>query len=180
MERSQPQKEVNGIPELTIVFTGQYDRIYKGVELLSSGASEKLFISGANKKAGIHVDRFARQFQLTPEQQEWINTEKIVLAADARDTLENAWEASCWIDGQNDVKAVALITSQRHMARASVALEHAIAPVEVVRIMSDASENYEKYRLDLVEFGKFVATWGITFLPYDLWPSNTPGICLRQ
>ena len=177
-ERSERRNIERKIPSTVVVFTGQYDRIYKGIELLSSGTSDTLFVTGANRKAGIHVDRFSSQFGLTPQQAKWIEEDKILLAPDARDTLENALEASCWLERQRDIEAVALITSQRHMARASIALEHAIAPIKVVRIMSDEPDNYDKLQLDLVEFGKFVATWAVTLLPYDFWPSDKPSTCL--
>ncbi|NBB81749.1 MAG: hypothetical protein GVY36_20315 [Verrucomicrobia bacterium] len=166
------------LPRTAIVFTGAYDRIDLGLELLSSGRVDRLFITGANRTSGLIPTRFPELFDPNSEQANWIASERIVLAPDAHSTFENALEAACWLDSEPKIEEVALITSQRHMARASVALQQAIAPTSVVRVVSDPSNEYDKFQIDLIEFSKFTATWVITFLPSKLWPATEPTICL--
>ena len=177
MSRSEPIESSVELPRTAVVFTGDFDRIRLGLELLSSDSIGRLFITGVNGDAGLNVARFPSQFELTPDQANWITTGRIVLAPDAHTTLENALETACWLDRQPDVKAVTLITSQEHMARASVALQRGVSPASVVRVISEPSEAYDKYQLDLVEFSKFTTTWIITLLPKNLWPSNEPTLC---
>ncbi len=177
MSRSDPYEGSGQLPRSAVVFTGDFDRIRKGIELLSSGSVDQLFITGVNGDAGLNVARFSRQFELSPDQAEWVANGRIILAPDAHSTLENARETICWLDHQANIKAVTLVTSRRHMARASVALQHGISPISVVRVVSDSTDEYDKLQLDLVEYGKFVATWFITLLPGDLWPGNEPALC---
>jgi len=177
--RTEAHNAGSDTPRTAVVFTGDFDRIHKGLDLLSSGRAARLFITGVNGDAGLNTDRFAEQFDLTAEQASWISSEKIVLAADAHTTLENAWETACWLDSQPEIQAITLITSRQHMARASVALNHAISPIEVVRVISNPSDEYNKFQIDLIEFGKFIATWGITIFPPMLWPANEPTICMK-
>lgn len=177
MNRSRVGEVAEELPRTAIVFTGHFDRIRVGLELLSTGRVDQLFITGVNGDAGLNVARFAQQFDLPPEQAAWIETGKISLAADAHTTFENAWEAGCWMDQQPDIEAVVLITSRRHMARASVALQNEIWPVDVVRLVSDPDDIYDPLLLNVLDFGEFVATWALTLLPHDLWPANKPSIC---
>jgi len=180
MSRTDIYDYSGDLPRTAIVFTGAHDRVELGLDLLSSGRVDRLFISGANQTSGLSFHRFPELFDPDSEQTEWIDSGRIVLASDAISTLENAIEAACWLDQQTGIEAVALITSQRHMARASVALQHAIAPISVVRVASDPSNKYDNFQLDLGEFSKFTATWIITLLPVKLWPANEPTICLGR
>lgn len=177
MSRTNQYVASGDVPRTAIVFSGQYDRVHLGLDLLSSGAVDRLFISGVNRKAGLGVPRFREQFSLTREQVTWISSGKIILAADARSTLENALEAACWLDRQPGVDAVTLITSQRHMARASAALQHAISPISIARVVSDPSNTNGEFKIDLAEFARFTATWFVTLLPASLWPANEPALC---
>ncbi|MFZ5965204.1 YdcF family protein [Thalassococcus sp. BH17M4-6] len=169
--------EVDVLPPTAIVFTGQYDRIERGLELMTDGRVERLFISGVNPKAGLYIDRFAAQFDLTPRQREWLAEGRIILSPDARSTLENALETACWLEDQPEVQAVTLITSQRHMARASLALERAIAPVRVVPVASDPADADAGRSRDPDEASELAATWAITLLPRELWSENELTYC---
>lgn len=177
MSRTNEYVVSGEVPRTAIVFSGQYDRVHLGLNLLSSGTLDRLFISGVNRKAGLGVARFSEQFALTPEQVGWVSDGKIILAPDARSTLENALEAACWLDQQPDIDAVTLITSQRHMARASAALQHKISPTSIARVVSDPSNTNGEYKIDLAEFSKFAATWFVTLLPASMWPANEPSLC---
>ena len=179
MWRSDARVVHETLPRTAIVFTGDFDRIRKGLELLSSDEVGRLFVTGVNGDAGLNVDRFAGQFDLDAEQAGWIASGKIVLAPDAHTTMENAVEAECWVEAQPDLDSVVLVTSRSHMARASVALEHRIAPVSVVRMPSDPPDGSDRLQVDLIEFGKFAATWVVTLLPRNLWLSEEPSTCAR-
>ncbi|MEW9920322.1 YdcF family protein [Marimonas sp. MJW-29] len=168
---------VDDLPRTAVVFTGAYDRIDLGLELLASNRLDHLLITGANRTSGLIPTRFPQLFDPSSQQTRQIESRHIVLAPDAHSTIENALETACWLDTKPDTDAVALITSRRHMARASVALQHAIGPVDIVRVISDQSKVYDKSQLDLDEFTKFVGTWIITLLPRSLWPASELTIC---
>lgn len=168
--RSRVIDNSDQLPSTAVVFTGQFDRIERGLDLLATEQVQRLFISGVNPKAGLTMRGFADQFALTADQRLLLEADKIALAPDAHTTLENALETACWIERQPDVQSVALITSQRHMARASLALERAIGPVRVIRVTSDPVEAHLSPWKNLIEARKFVATWGLTLLPRRLWP----------
>lgn len=162
--RSRVIDYTNQLPSTAVVFTGQFDRIERGLDLLAAGQVQRLFISGVNPKAGLTVSGFADQFALTAGQRLWLETGQITLAPDAHTTLENALEAACWLERQPDLHSVALITSQRHIARASLALERAIG-FRVIRVASDPVEQHVTPWNNWGEARKFVATWGVTLLP---------------
>ncbi len=63
------------------------------------------------------------------------------------------------------------------MPRASVALRNTIWPIRVVRVYSDALKKYDPFQIDLKAFGAFIATWGVTILPYAFWPAIKPVNC---
>lgn len=175
--RSQPSEDNPALPVTAVVFTGQFDRIERGLALISAGKVERLFISGVNPKAGLVSDRFADRFALTSEQREWLGNGRIVLAPEARTTLENARETACWLQRHPEIRSVALITSQRHLARASLALERAIAPVRVFRVASDAADSPLRVWRNLSEARKFGVTWIVTLLPLDFWPGTDLAGC---
>lgn len=177
IDRSDVGTTPDALPRTAIVFTGQYDRIHVGIDLLTAGRVDQLFITGVNSPAGLDVSRFVTQFGLSPGQATWLETGKIILAEEANSTFENAWETECWLRVQKDIDAVALITERRHMPRASVALRNTIWPIRVVRVYSDALKKYDPFQIDLKAFGAFIATWGVTVLPYAFWPATEPLKC---
>jgi len=164
-------------PRTVVVFTGAYDRIDLGLDMIASNEADYLLISGANRTSGLIPSRFPALLDPTPEQEEWVASGRIVLAPDAHSTFENALETDCWLDMRTGVDAVTIITSRRHMARASLALQRAVGSVSVVRLVSDPLEHYNRFSIDLDEFSKFGATWLVTLLPNSLWPGNEPTLC---
>ena len=175
--RSRVIEHTDRLPSTAVVFTGQFDRIERGLDLLAAGQVQSLLISGVNPKAGLTVSGFADQFLLTADQRLWLETGRITLAPDAHTTLENALETACWLEREPDVQSTALITSRRHMARASLALERAIGPVRVIRVTSDPVEAHLAPWNNWVEARKFVATWWLTLVPRRLWPVEVPANC---
>ncbi len=164
-------------PRNLVVFTGSYDRIDLGLDMIAADAADRLLISGANRTSGLIPYKYPALFDPSPEQAEWVTSGRIVLAPDALSTFENAMEAACWLKGEPDIESVAIITSRRHMARASLALDRAAGSVTVVRLVSDPQEPYDRLKIDLDEFTKFGATWLVTLLPTRFWPGQRPSLC---
>ena len=175
VHRSTVFAPANDLPEVAVVFTGEFERVYTGLELLEERQVKSLFISGANQRGGIIAPSFAEQFELTPTQMEAFQTGAIVLATAADNTIENALETACRLRLNPEIRTVTLITSPWHMARASRALDRAIFGVQIVRVAAYPREG--RLRLDNEEFRKFIATWFVTLLPRSLWPADEGALC---
>lgn len=166
------------MPRIAVVFTGQFERIHFALGLFEEGRIDRLFISGVNSGAGLDPKRFDRQFGLSEALRAARAEGRIVLASEANTTLENAAETACWLRMSPEVDTVALITSHRHMPRASLALERALsANLSVHRMASDRGSGGESSRAKAVEFRKFVGTWGVTGLSPAFWADATPEHC---
>lgn len=158
------------LPRTAIVFTGQFDRIRLGLRLLEDRAIDRLFISGVNRGAGLDPDRFKAQFGLSPQLIEDMKSGHLVLATGANTTWENAAEAACWLARHPDIREVVLVTSRRHMARASLALEAALpGGITVTGLASDPDAAEEPQAASLVEHAKLIATWIGARLPWAAW-----------
>jgi uncharacterized SAM-binding protein YcdF (DUF218 family) len=164
------------LPATAVVFTGQFDRIERGLGLLGEGRVERLFISGVNRGAGLSRQTFARQFDLSPDLRKGLDTGMITLATEAQDTVENALETSCWLATHPHTQKVLLITSNLHMPRASLLLEGA-ADVQVERL-STGFDDVDASALLTPEFRRFAITWFITFLPPRMWPARSGISCV--
>jgi uncharacterized SAM-binding protein YcdF (DUF218 family) len=164
------------LPATTVVFTGQFDRIEKGIALLQEGRVERLFISGVNRGAGLTTGTFTRQFGLSPALRDGLAHGVIMLATEAQDTVENALETTCWLGRQHGTDPVLLITSQRHMPRASLLLERT-SGLRVERL-STASVEADASAFLTPEFWRFVAMWFMTFSPPRTWPARGGFACV--
>lgn len=155
-----------GLPAQAVVFTGQFDRVWLGLDLLSRGEIERLFISGVNAGAGINEELFVTQFSLEGDLLQAFADGRIVLGTLANTTLQNARETKCWFERNGQSGPVLLITSKRHMPRASVALEQAL-PDHKIRRMSVpySGQNSGVARPIEDEYMKYLATLVITHLP---------------
>jgi len=139
-----------------VVFTGQFNRVHAGLALLERGAVSPLLISGTNSPAGIPLEGFSQQFQLSNKLQAALAEGSLVLGADAHNTFENAAEARRWIATLPTDSPIVLITSRFHMPRASLALEQVLAGPTVLRV--SVPEGSTSFRSVLTEWGKFVWT----------------------
>ncbi len=166
------------LPATAIVFTGQFDRIEEGLRLLEEGRVARLFISGVNGGAGLNPQTFARQFSLSSRLEEGLSTGLVTLAAGAQDTIENAIETSCWLARYPETESILLITSHRHMPRASLLLEQA-SGLSVERL-STAAAAVDAQSFLSPEFRRFVASWFMTFLPPRLWPARSGFACVAS
>ena len=175
VHRSTVFAPVTDLPAVAVVFTGQFDRVHAGLDLLEAEEVQSLFISGVNPRAGITVQGFAEQFELTPTQLEALESGAIVLATVADNTIENAVETACWLRANPEIRQVALVTSHWHMARASRALDRATFGVRIVRVAASPPDG--RLRLDTEEFRKFIVTWFVTLLPRSLWPADEAALC---
>lgn len=178
ISRGQSDADKQSIPRTAIVFTGQFDRIRFALGLMEEGVFDRLFISGVNPAAGIVPTSFAAQFSLSPRLISAMAAGDIVLATDANTTIENAIETSCWLSLHPNNSTVALITSQKYMARASLALERALpARRNIIRMMPDQTGQSHLLPEPVGEFLKFSATWLITLMPKFAWTAKSLRSC---
>lgn len=139
-----------------VVFTGQFSRVFAGLDLLERGQIAPLLISGTNPGAGIRVAGFADQFKLSATLRTALAAGALVLAADANNTIENARETRHWLNTISTTQPIVLITNQFHMPRASLALEQAVKGRQVLRYC--VTENMVRYEGVAVEFWKYLGT----------------------
>ncbi|MEW5423399.1 YdcF family protein [Amorphus sp. 3PC139-8] len=159
--------------------TGQFDRVQYGLQLMADGAIDELFISGVNKGAGMTSATFADQFHLSPQLRADEQAGRIVLAPDANTTLENAVETACWLEANSDIDRIALITSDCHMPRASLAMARAVPwRVTVERLDVPHPAGGDARSCSITDFVKFAATWAITLLPDRFWSRDVIQTCL--
>jgi uncharacterized SAM-binding protein YcdF (DUF218 family) len=148
-------------PTNAVVFTGQFDRVFAGLDLLRQGRVENLFISGVNIGAGIPKERFPTQFALDANLRGALASGRLALGEWAENTFENAAETASWYEERGLSGPVLLITSCLHMPRASLALERAMPKVSVVRMcLATAAEDIET-DAPISEFAKFIMTLAV-------------------
>ncbi|MBW8636189.1 YdcF family protein [Hoeflea sp. WL0058] len=156
-ERTQSTNMDDG--GLGVVFTGQFVRVRKGLELLQSDKLEGLFVSGVNSRAGMTIEGFANQFDLDDKLRSDLSEGILVLGSRADNTFSNANEARCWLLRNPTHLPIVLITSSDHMPRASLLLEFALDGRRVERIsVFDDSSDFRDYAR---EFSKYLVAYAI-------------------
>ena len=120
-----------------IVFTGAFERVDAGLQLLYAGAIARLYVSGVNAGAGILPARFVSQF--SARNQNIADLQGLVACCvewgeRANNTFQNAQDTKCWVDRRGMTGSLLLITSRRHMARALAALSGALPRRELISI----------------------------------------------
>lgn len=155
--RLQPSRDDSAFPSEAVVFTGQFDRIRKGLDLLRQGRIQRLLISGVNPEAGIVAERFAEQFALDGTMRKALASGRLVLGTRAQTTLENATETACWVSAAEEGGSLLLITSRYHMPRASLVLEGALPLTTIRRLSTPERDNYPSIQPIFREFVKFAA-----------------------
>lgn len=156
--RMEPSRSAEDLETNAVVFTGQFDRVFAGLDMLREGLVENLFISGVNPGAGMTRERFAMQFSLDANLQRALASGRLALGERAENTLENAAETACWYKRRGLSGPLLLITSCLHMPRASLALERSLSDVDVVRMcLSNAAKDVTTEAL-INEFKKFIVT----------------------
>ncbi|WP_375464702.1 YdcF family protein [uncultured Methylobacterium sp.] len=159
LERSErvPQGRADGI----VALTGGAQRIGDAIDLLSNGYGRRLLITGVNARTS--RDEIAR---LNPTQAHWIAC-CVDLDYRARNTIGNAIETRRWMR-QHRFSTVAVVTSNYHMPRTLIELDHAlrgadrILPHPVIAEGFDAGSWWSSpaaARLLAAEYVKFLASW---------------------
>jgi len=154
------------LPAQAVVFTGQFDRVRLALDLMERGEIERVFITGVNAGAGILEGRFVTQFSLEGDLLQAFVDGKIVLGTLATTTLQNATETKCWVERTGQFGPILLITSKRHMPRASVALEQALPGHKIWRMsLPYTGQSDGNARSIQEEYLKYLATFVITYMP---------------
>ncbi len=141
-----------------IVLTGGGNRVNTGLDLLNRGSGKYLFISGVNPKVktGDLVSLWGQKKMNTKR------LEAITLGYSAETTAANAIESEEWIKNHN-IDSIWLVTSNYHMARASL-IFHKKIPGLIIRKHPVVPDDFEPWKeqfwpLTFSEYNKFLATW---------------------
>ncbi|KQP58393.1 hypothetical protein ASF52_15070 [Methylobacterium sp. Leaf112] len=159
VERDQraPEGRADGI----VALTGGAQRIGDAIDLLANGYGRRLLITGVNERTS--RDEIAR---LNPNQRHWIDC-CVDLDYRARNTIGNAIETRRWMR-LHRFSTVAVVTSNYHMPRTLVELDHAlpgidrVVPYPVVTEGFDAGRWWQQpsaARLLASEYLKFLVAW---------------------
>lgn len=142
--------------EAIIVLTGGNGRVNKGLDLLSEGVSNKLFISGVN--AGTTKKDILNS---------WTNRKGrnpccFSLGYEATDTMGNADEVETWVN-ENDIEEILLVTSSYHIARAQLEVGKALPNVAVTPypVLTPDFEAWKGrfWKLSFSEYNKTIIRW---------------------
>ncbi|MGH1572010.1 YdcF family protein [Methylobacterium sp. P31] len=152
-----PSDRADGI----VALTGGAQRIGDAIDLLASGYGRRLLITGVNERTS--RDEIAR---LNPTQRALIAC-CVDLDYRARNTIGNAIETRRWMRAHR-FGTVAVVTSNYHMPRTLIELDHAlqgsdrVLPHPVVTESFDAGrwwQNPPAAKLLASEYVKFLASW---------------------
>ena len=150
----KPESDIK--TDAIIVLTGGDKRINAGLDLLSGGRSDKLFISGVNNQV-----KAEELVALLPGDKDKVLC-CITLGYAADTTGDNAAESQQWIK-ENDVKSIWLVTSNYHMARASLLFHQVMPDIEIHKypvVPSDFEPWKEQFwPLAFEEYNKLLLTW---------------------
>lgn len=132
-----------------IVPTGAAGRIERGLDLLGSGAAERMLVTGVDR--GVRPVEFAAKFQVSDEMMACC----VTLGFAAVDTRSNAAETGQWVR-QNKVGSLRLVTTDWHMRRAAGELSRTL-PTDVA-VVEDAVASEPSLRILFVEYHKLMAS----------------------
>lgn len=118
---SPPARNAEGI----VALTGAAARISDSLALLADGRGQRLLITGVNP--GTRAQEIAR---LTPEHQRWFSC-CVDLDRSATNTIGNAIETRRWATARG-FHSLIVVTSNFHMPRALVELDHELPGVALV------------------------------------------------
>jgi uncharacterized SAM-binding protein YcdF (DUF218 family) len=165
LDRSEqwPETRADGI----VAMTGGAQRIGDAIDLLDKGYAKRLLISGVNENTS--RDQIAR---LNPGQRRLFDC-CVDLDYRARNTIGNAIETRRWAES-NGFDTIIVVTSNYHMPRTLVELDHALPnlqkipyPVAATIDPHDWWHNPAVARVIFTEYLKFLAVWVRTYLEDD-------------
>jgi uncharacterized SAM-binding protein YcdF (DUF218 family) len=167
LERDErvPQGRADGI----VALTGGAQRIGDAIDLLANGYGRRLLITGVNERTS--RDEIAR---LNPTQRHWIDC-CVDLDYRARNTIGNAIETRRWMR-QHRFSTVTVVTSNYHMPRTMVELDHALVGADRVVPHPVIAEGFDpdswwhhpsSAKLLASEYLKFLVAWVRTRFEQD-------------
>ncbi len=109
-----------------VVLTGGKMRIEKGISLLENGYGKKLFVSGV--------------FQSTEIETKYRSKKKIeskfecciFFGEKAKNTVENAYEVERWLNENNEINSIILVTSYYHIPRSMIIFNKIIPNYKII------------------------------------------------
>jgi len=168
----KPETRADGI----VALTGGAQRIGDAIDLLAQGYAKRLLISGVNEKTS--REEISR---LNPGQRRLFDC-CVDLGYRARNTIGNAIEARRWAE-RHHFDALIVVTSNYHMPRTLVELDHALPnlqkipyPVAATIDPRDWWHSPSTARVLVSEYVKFLAVWLRTRFEDD--PERSPVVRL--
>ncbi len=134
--------------DAAVVYTGGEGRIARGLEALDEKWTTRLLVSGVDRE--VRPGEFAAEYNVSAKLMRCC----ITLGYDSYDTRSNALEASRWL-ARNDYRSVRLITTDWHMRRSALELDHAIP--EHIQVVRDAVHSRPSLRILFLEYHKLIA-----------------------
>ena len=107
-----------------VVLTGGSRRLGEGLELLSRGLAEKLFVSGVYQ--GVEVRELLKVMKRSPG-----GLESLIGIGNATNTTGNATETTVWMK-KNEYLSLRLVTAAYHMPRSLLEFGHAMPGVTLI------------------------------------------------
>ena len=157
-----------------VVFTGAFERVDAGLQLLDAGVIPRLYVSGVNANAGIPPARFVSQFSVrNPSIADLPRLVECCVEWGERadNTIQNAWDTKCWAERRGVSGPLLLITSRRHMARAMAALSGALPGRALIPYpVDDAPPSAGGLRGRAFEYVKYLGTHVAVRLPRIVRP----------
>lgn len=151
----RPETRADGI----VALTGGAQRIGDAIDLLAKGYAKRLLISGVNEKTS--RDQISR---LNPGQRQLFDC-CVDLDYRARNTIGNAIETRRWAEA-NGFDTIIIVTSNYHMPRTMVELEHALPNLQKIPYPVAATidphewwHNPATAKILASEYLKFLAVW---------------------
>ncbi len=108
-----------------VVLTGGSLRVDQGIELLSRGLADKLFVSGVAQ--GVDLKQLLKISRETPEDLSCC----IALGYEADDTAGNARETAAWMEDQG-YASLRLVTAAYHMPRSLLEFRRTMPDIEIL------------------------------------------------
>ena len=118
-----------------VVLTGGKGRIEKGLELLAEGKGKNLFISGVYLGSKIE-----NKYDFLDESGELFKC-CIFYGEEAKNTLENAYEVKSWLEQNQEIDKLILVSSYYHLPRSLIIFQKILPDLEI--ILKPAIEKYE-------------------------------------
>ncbi|MGH1376546.1 MAG: YdcF family protein [Alphaproteobacteria bacterium] len=150
-----PIKNIN-TTDAIIVLTGGQNRIDSALQLFAQSKTDKLFITGVHKD--VSQDDILQMWDGNKPLKKCC----IILGQKAKTTRGNALEAQEWIDQQQNINNIVLVTSAYHMDRALLEFNHALYNHKVtitpypVMDNSNALNTPSFWKLTFSEYNKFI------------------------